>query len=351
MTTGRDRARLADVNRAARIAKLIAEDFYGDGFDLHSRGIAPDSQVPPDPIGSPSCDQRLALHDSSSMPEVEAAKGQLPAGAASRTGQDSAPLYSVRASKMIGSLGGSDRIVRLFLTFISAMNRAREATQLWCAGMDLYEDRPKIFDPRYVVGLDFETLRRVLKDSGVSRKHKPDVTAWHQIAKSLTDGPMSAVARVIDEGRGNAHDLLQNLKSRNSNGDTRFPMLRGPKVRRMWIRMMVYPGGATIDRIGTIPVAVDVQVRRATESLGVAATCGLSLRKAKPLIHQAWMDAVSETDFGGPHKIEGTCMALDPALWFFGKHGCSHCKKEATMVRFGRACDHCVRFGGSSSKS
>lgn len=351
MSIGRDRPKLADLSRAARIAKLIAEDFYGDRLDLASRGMAPDSQGPTEPISSPSCNQGLAWRQSSSIPEVEAAKGQLPSGSASWTGQDSARLYSVRASTMIRSRGQNDRVVRLFLTFISAMNRAREATQLWCAGMELYQCRPEIFDPRHVAGLEFETLHRMLKATGVSRKHEHDVNAWHQIAKSLTDDPMSAVRRVVDEGRGNARDLRQDLKSRNTNGDSRFPMLRGRKVGPMWIRMMVYPGRATIDRIDTIPVAVDVQVRRATENLGVTATIRLSLRKAKPLIQRAWMDAVSETDIGGPPEIAGTCAALDPALWFFGKHGCSHCEQENTKVRFGSACNHCVRFRTLSPKS
>ena len=351
MNIDRDRPKLADLSRAARIAKLIAEDFYGDGLDLASRGMVPDSQCPTEPISPPSCNQGLAQQQSSSIPKVEAVKGQLSSGSASGTGQDSARLYSVRASTMIRSGGENDRVVRLFLTFISAMNRAREATQLWCAGMELYQSRPEVFDPRYVAGLEFEILHRMLKASGVSRKHERDVNAWHQIAKSLTDDPMSAVRRVIDEGRGNARDLLQGLKSRNTNGDSRFPMLRGPKVGPMWIRMMVYPGRAKIDRIDTIPVAVDVQVRRATENLGVTATNRLSLRRAKPVIHRVWMDAVSETDIGGPPEIAGTCAALDPALWFFGKYGCCLCEQEDTKVRFGSACNHCVRFRSLGPKS
>ena len=152
------------------------------------------------------------------------------------------------------------------------------------------------------------------------------------------------VSRVIDAGSGEAQELLRDLKSHDNGGRARFPMLRGPKVGPMWIRMMAHPGRARIDHIEVIPVAVDVQVRRVTENLGVAATCGLSLRKAKPVIQQTWKNAVSEADIKGPAGIEGTCEALDPALWFFGRHGCAHCEKEDKQVSFGRACDFCVRF-------
>ena len=182
------------------------------------------------------------------------------------------------------------------------------------------------------------------RTAAVSRRHRPDTAAWHRIATSLAHGPESPVKRLIETGRGDAQELLRDLTARDEKGLTRFPLLRGPKIRLMWIRMMVNPGRAAIDRIETIPVAVDVQVRRVTENLGVTATRGLRLRKAKPIIHQAWMEAVSETDIGGPPGIAGTCAALDPALWFFGKHGCGHCEKANRKVRFGRACDHCVRF-------
>ena len=62
---------------------------------------------------------------------------------------------------------------------------------------------------------------------------------------------------------------------------------------------MADPGGAEIERIEKVPVAVDVQVRRATENLGIADTRGLRLREAKPIIQGACHDAVAKTDIGG----------------------------------------------------
>lgn len=284
-------------SRTARIAELIAGDFYGGGLDLASRNM-----------------DREVGHGST-------------------------------GAQRIRSLGGNDRAVRLFLTFISAMNRARDADQLWDAAMRLYRDRPESFDPHHVAGLGPDALREVLKSSRVSRRHGPDSNAWHQIAKSLCGELKSPVREVIDSGRGDAEELLQDVESRDNSGRARFPMLRGPKVGPMWVRMMAYPGRAQIDHIKTIPVAVDVQVRRATENLGVAATRDLPLRTAKCVIQRTWMNAVSEGHIAGPGKLAGTCAALDPGLWFFGRHGCGHCERVGKKVRFSRACDFCMRFG------
>jgi hypothetical protein len=48
----------------------------------------------------------------------------------------------------------------------------------------------------------------------------------------------------------------------------------------------VHPGDATIANLEILPVAVDVQVRKVTEYLGVTMTRGLGLDDARPLIQQ-----------------------------------------------------------------
>ena len=107
---------------------------------------------------------------------------------------------------------------------------------------------------------------------------------------------------------------------------------------------MASPGGAAISGIDSIPVAVDVHTRRVTENLGVTDTREFSMEKAKPIIHAAWHEAVAAANFGGPPGIEGTCAALDPALWYFGKNGCSFCEEKGELLPISRACDGCTLF-------
>ena len=187
--------------------------------------------------------------------------------------------------------------------------------------------------------MPLDILRTQLMQSGVSLRHRPDSQAWHVIAACLSkqDNPIS---RVVDHGVGNAAELLEHLSTRE-NGRARFPLLKGPKIGPMWLRMLVAPGGAAIADMDIIPVAVDVHVRRVTQNLGVADTAKLSSVAARRLIQDAWRAAVAETDIGGPAGIANTCAALDPALWVFGKFGCGHCVKLPDPVPIGRACEHC----------
>lgn len=104
---------------------------------------------------------------------------------------------------------------------------------------------------------------------------------------------------------------------------------------------MANPGGAGIRRIERIPVAVDVHVRRVTRNLGVAATGETGGKRA---IQAAWHAAVGAGDVPGPPGIAGTCAALDPALWFFGKHGCRHCEAASRRIPIGTACGRCAAF-------
>lgn len=281
---------------AARLAEMIAGDFYDGRLDLSARGMAPGAAW-------------------LQMPEVECVR-------------------------QLRSFGKPDRLVRLFLTFVSAMDRARDATRLWRAGVKLLESHPEVFEPAEVSAMCSDKVRDLLSAHDVSRRHGPDTKAWRIIAGSLASG-RGAVYRVVDSGVGDAKELLGELRSVDDNRQSRFPMLRGPKVGPMWVRIMANPGGAEISRIDIIPVAVDVQVRRTTENLGVTDTMGLRLKEAKPLIQSVWRTAVADAGIGGPPGIADSSAALDPALWFFGKYGCSHCERMDRRVPIGRACDHC----------
>ena len=284
---------------AARIAEALAGDFYGDMLDLSSR---------PGTAGSPW----------SRMPEVESVR-------------------RLRAN------GADERCVRRFLTFVCAMDRSRDAERLWRDAADLWEAHPEVFDPAYAAAMSRAALRSVLCRARVSQRHGPDVDAWRTIAGSLAIG--GPVRCVVDEGAGAAAELLRDLRARNRTGRARFPLLRGSKIAPMWVRIMVNPGNARIADVESIPVAVDVQVRRVTENLGVTATRAVPLDEAKSAIQEAWRAAIARSRIGGPAGIAGTCAALDPALWFYGKHGCSHCERQGRRVPIGRACDHC-RFAG-----
>ena len=286
------------VKRTAQLAEAIAGGFYGGGLDLSAR-------------------KNPTAGTWSQMPEVGAVR----------------QLRGMRAS---------DRQVRLFLTFVCAVDRARDANRLWRDGAKLYRSSPDLFEPTQVAHMRLSDLRKVLSSARVSQRHTADTDAWKRIAVSLADerGP---ARRVIEEGNGDAKELLADVR-RKRDGRARFPLLRGPKIAPMWVRMMAAPGGAAIRRMASIPVAVDVHVRRVTENLGVADTRGRDLGTAKCQIQSAWQRAVSIADFGGPPQIAGTCAALDPALWLFGARGCSFCEKKRRRIPINMACDSCQLF-------
>ncbi len=291
-----------DISYAAEVAKKVAHDFYTDQLDLSDRAAGPGRAW-------------------SRMPEVEC-------------------VTRLRRS------GVSPRTIRLFLTFIAAMNRPRDSARLWNNGVQLFYQYPELFDPAETSVMPLASVRRYLSQYGVSLRHESDSFAWHVIARNLThDNP---IRRVVNDGVGNAGELLQYLHT-SSQEQTRFPLLRGPKIGPMWMRMLVAPGGATIANMDIIPVAVDVHVCRATKNLGVADTGGLSRRASRQLVQDTWQAAVAKTDIGGPPGIANTCAALDPALWVFGKFGCGYCMRLPEPIPIGRACDHCQLRGSSDS--
>lgn len=284
-----------DIPRAAFLAETIAKDFYDESLDLSARKLPSGGTWP-------------------LMPEVECAT-------------------------RLREVGVSHRNVRLFLTFVAAMDRARDAVRLWRNGVNLFHAHPDVFEPSEASAIPITELRELLSRYGVSQRHREDTSAWSAIAGSLATGG-NPVSCVVDEGFGDAKELLSYLPTLYE-GRPRFPLLKGPKIGPMWVRMLAAPGKAEIDNLDIIPIAVDTHVKRVTENLGVSATQGMAIEDAKPAIQSAWRDAIAATVISGPPGIADTCAALDPALWTFGKYGCSHCEKVGKLMPISNACDHC----------
>ena len=283
-----------DTSWAAKIAEAIAGDFYNDRLDLSAKELAPGSAW-------------------LRMPEVEC------------------------VSRLRDS-GASDRMIRLFITFIAAMDRARDATRLWNDGVELFLCHQELFEPCEVSAVPIPLLRRILSEYRVSQRHGIDSKAWNSIARSLSSDA-NPISQVVAFGTGDANELLSYVQSRYQ-GQSCFPLLRGPKIRPMWIRMLAAPGGANIKNMNIIPVAVDTHIRRVTGRLGVLDTRNMSEGEARYRIQQVWQDAVDVIRIGGPPEIANTCAALDPALWAFGKFACRHWEKTAQLVPIKGTCDH-----------
>jgi hypothetical protein len=231
---------------------------------------------------------------------------------------------------------------RRAVTLLAAMDRARDADELWLRAVKLHESAHWTYEIDQVVQRPLWELADALLASGVSQRHLMDSAAWRRIAEALAAStPDRPVLQVIDQGIGSAPHLQVDLKSKMTGGSASYPFLSGPKVGPMWIRMMAVPGEAIIGDLGVIPVAVDVQVRRVTEFLGVTDTEHLDLEQAREPIQNAWRDRVLDEGVDAPGALANTPAGLDPALWFFAKWGCTHCKSRGYRVPIHPVCSEC----------
>lgn len=266
-------------------------------------------------------------------------------GSAPPAGWDGMP--EVVAVRRLRDLGADDVAVRRFLTFNVAMDRAREADRLAIAAASLYRTSAWVFDPIEVSRRPLLELTDELRSSRVSQRHGQDAFGWRLLAETLADPMAAPEARsAIYDGVADAGRLLAELERTTSRGTRLFPLLGGPKIGPLWVRLLVYPGGAQISNLAIVPVAVDVQVRRVTEHLGVTDTAGRDLEEVRGLIQRTWAKDVAEHGAAGPGQLRDTPGALDPALWFYAKWGCSFCEKAHKQLPISEACQEC-RFGRS----
>ena len=230
--------------------------------------------------------------------------------------------------------------LRIFLTLVASLDRARDSNRLWKAATKLYKTSPWIFEPEEIKRTPLLKLRRCLAEAGVSQRHIFDVPLWKLLAEVLIcpDAPC-AVRNAVWQGEGDAKDLLNALKAKDRTGQPWFPYLSGPKVSVVWIRILAVPGCATIHNLEVVPVGVDEHVRRATENLGITNTRGRSIEKVRHIIQEAWHRGAPRAV--GPDILKGTSAAIDPAVWFFGKWGCYFCERSGRKVPISEVCKRC----------
>jgi hypothetical protein len=239
--------------------------------------------------------------------------------------------------------GTDPKAARLWVTFVCAVDRARDAARLWRAARRAWDEEPWVFDPVSVSTRPIGDLMEVLARHGVSQRHSVDVAAWRVIGETLASpicpGP---IRRAIEGEEVAAQDVLRAVAATRSDRRPRFPLLRGPKISPMWVRMLVFPGRARITGMEVIPVAVDTHVQRVTEMLGLVPVRSLG-DAHRTMIQQVWFEAVRLVGrYGGPAGLDGTAAGIDPALWALGRTGCSRCEQQRRKVPVGPICDLCV---------
>ena len=284
---------------AATITRYLTEDFTAGAFDLSLRAEAP----------SASWD---------SMPEFV-------------------------AERALRELGASSTDVRLFITLVAAMDRARDADRLWRNAVNLFQSERWAFSPAEGPQHGHAALGEALMRTGVSQRHGPDSAAWYRILHSLADDESpSAVRDVVFDGRGDVLELRRAVRRVGKSGVHWYPLLRGPKISEMWIRMLAAPGqAAQITNIDKLSVAVDTQVRKVSRYLGIVDTGGGDIDDyMRQTVQHAW--AIRAQDVVAPPPLARTCAGLDPALWFFGKWGCTFCERAGHKKPISRACGACT---------
>lgn len=251
-------------------------------------------------------------------------------------------MPEILATDRLRALGASDEAVRRFLTFNAMMDRARDADRLALAAVRLYIDEPWAYDPIALVSRPLRVLADALRTSGVSQRHSADAFGWRLVGETLADESIAPASRAaIYEGRADARDLLAELGKTSKGGSSLFPLLGGPKIGPLWIRLLAYPGRAVITSLELVPIAVDVQVRKVTEYLGVTDTKSLDLEDARGIIQETWGRDVARHGADGPDALAGSPGALDPALWFYAKWGCTFCQRARRRLPISAVCAEC----------
>lgn len=251
-------------------------------------------------------------------------------------------MPEIKAAARLRRGGASDPEVRVFCTLMLALDRARDAGVLWERGAELFEAQPWIFDPRAVASSRQLELSDALRGAQMSQRSLADAAAWRMISETLASRSRAPeVHAAVWDGHGDSRTLMRTVEAVSEAGTPLFPLLREGRIAPVWVRVLAHPGGARIEGLESLPIAVDVYARKVSEYLDVTRTHDMPLDRLRPLLQRLWTDDVEAHGAAGPHLLKDTPAALDAALRYFGQWGCSWCERMRRRTPISEVCSTC----------
>lgn len=202
----------------------------------------------------------------------------------------------------------------LFLTLTSSLNRQRDAERLFEKFERLYYDEHWIFEPETLIEeRDFEELVDLFEREG-TRYGQGDAEVWYEIALTLYEEYDSDVLNLLEECDYNMQKLEERVRTKS--GDTRFfkhgkrfPVLKGDKIRPLWLRLISRQVHRLENRDGS-DVSVDTHLIQITNHLLGTEYTNDEADKAR--VREFWRDVCDGTDVQ-PVDIDGP-------LWYINRN-------------------------------
>ena len=185
-----------------------------------------------------------------------------------------------------------------YLTFTVALNYNRDARRLWETTRRLWDEESWLFNPRsLVVEYDRPNVVDVFERNGI-RYWRRDAATWYQVASTLVESYRGSVLSLVASVECDAVQLLQRVRTEE------FPFLGGEKIGPLWCRLL-HEDVVRLDRIGEIPIPVDVHVRRVSGEL-------VGVFESDDDVREFWDEFCALSGFDP--------VLVDQPLWLIGTH-------------------------------
>lgn len=199
----------------------------------------------------------------------------------------------------------------LFFTYVMALDYQTNANRLWSRSRVRFNRQHDVFEPEVILATNRIELEKLIKSLG-GRYPSVQAKAWQKISSILLDDYGGDPRNIAIEPMS-----LKEVKSRLSE----FPILKGPKVGRVYTRIMGEKGLFKITDLHTLDVAIDVQVVKFTFYTGVLKVEGFidedfqSITIRKPL-EDVWRRAAKE--------LKCPPWKLDEPIWIVASNLCTN---------------------------
>lgn len=182
-----------------------------------------------------------------------------------------------------------------FFTLPMALNYQRNSYKLWPAALNMYNNPETriLFDPKEVIKIDKEYIRKILVDYKVALQPNKHIGIWIKLSQTIVeyfDGDIRNLFAITDNHVGDIKYIVQKEKKKD------FPYLSGNKICNYWLYVIEQYTDTKLKARELISVAPDTHVIQSSIKLGLINPKILDNPKLREIVSNKWVEILKDTD-------------------------------------------------------
>ncbi len=200
----------------------------------------------------------------------------------------------------------------LYFTLPMALNYQRNSYKLWESAKKTYDDVTTrfVFNPKEVVKCDFSVVQEALVKYRIALQPTKQTEIWIKLCQTFVELFDGDIRKLFDDFHNDVDKIRDFIQLQNKKN---FPYLSGTKICNYWLFVIYQYTDRTYKNIGSLTVAPDTHVVKATYRLGLIDDKELNSANVQKIVIERWNNLLKDSKYKP--------IDIHTPLWLWSRNG------------------------------